>query len=82
MDESIYGLNSTSNFIELAVERIKGPEVLFQPKIGGVDQAGLPETIHQILKSYSIDIQRTLLQNIFLTVGEKHKEYFIFNNLI
>lgn len=71
MDESIHGLNSASNFIELAVERIKGPEVLFQPKIGGVDQAGLSETIYQILKSYNEDIQRILLQNIFLTVRKK-----------
>lgn len=67
-DESIYGLNTTSDFIELAVERIKGPEVLFQPKIGGVDQSGLSETIHQVLKRYNEDIQQTLLQNIFLTV--------------
>lgn len=67
-DESIYGLNSTGDYIELAVERIKGPEVLFQPKIGGIDQSGLIEVINQVLKNYNSDIQKILLQNIFLTV--------------
>jgi len=67
-DESIYGLNSTGDYIELAVERIKGPEVLFQPKIGGIDQSGLIEVINQVLKNYNSDIQKVLLQNIFLTV--------------
>ena len=52
-DESIYGLNTTSDLIELAVERIKGPEVLFQPKIGGIDQSGVSEVISQVLKNYS-----------------------------
>ena len=67
-DESIYGLNTTSDLIELAVERIKGPEVLFQPKIGGIDQSGVSEVISQVLKNYSPEIQKQLLKNIFLTV--------------
>lgn len=38
--------------IHLNVERIKAPEVLWQPQMGGADQAGLAEIIEHVLKGF------------------------------
>lgn len=57
--------------IHLNVERIRVPEVLFQPSIAGVDQAGLIEIIEGIIMNrFSSPVQQTtLLKDIFLTGG-------------
>lgn len=57
--------------IHLNVERIRVPEVVFQPGIAGVDQAGLLEIIEGIVMGrFSDETQRTeLLKDIFLTGG-------------
>jgi actin-related protein 5 len=38
------------------------PEVMFQPSILGMEQAGLAEVIEFILKKYPPEIQNTLVQ--------------------
>ncbi|XP_053571401.1 actin-related protein 5 [Bombina bombina] len=53
----------------LGTERIRVPEILFQPSLIGEDQAGLAETIHYILERYPLDAQQQLVQNVFLTGG-------------
>ncbi|XP_041369195.1 actin-related protein 5-like [Gigantopelta aegis] len=53
----------------LAVERIRAPELLFQPAMIGMEQAGIAETINFILKKYKPDIQNKLVGNVFLTGG-------------
>lgn len=50
--------------------------MLFQPKIGGVDQSGLTEVIIHVLNKYNENIQKNLLQNIFLTVNNLIKTNF------
>ncbi|KPI38519.1 Actin-like protein arp5 [Cyphellophora attinorum] len=59
------------NQVHLNVERIRVPEVTFQPSIAGVDQAGIVEIIEGIAMSRFSDPaqQRALLQDIFLTGG-------------
>jgi actin-related protein 5 len=60
-----------ANQIHLNVERIRVPEVVFQPGIAGVDQAGLVEIMEGIAMGRFSDPsqQRALLHDIFLTGG-------------
>jgi actin-related protein 5 len=56
--------------IHLNVERIRVPEVVFQPGIAGVDQAGIVEIAGQILNERLDETQRNMaLKDIFLTGG-------------
>jgi actin-related protein 5 len=56
--------------IHLNVERIRVPEVIFQPGIAGVDQAGLAEIVEGIVMSRpSSGEQQALLRDVFLTGG-------------
>ena len=56
--------------IHLNVERIRVPEVIFQPGIAGVDQAGLAEIVEGIVMSRpSSGEQQALLSDVFLTGG-------------
>jgi actin-related protein 5 len=56
--------------IHLNVERIRVPEVIFQPGIAGVDQAGLVEIVESIVMGRSDAAERqVLLRDVFLTGG-------------
>lgn len=56
--------------IHLNVERIRVPEVIFQPGIAGVDQAGLIEIIEGIVMARpNVAEQSGLLKDVFLTGG-------------
>ncbi|ORX85405.1 actin-like ATPase domain-containing protein [Anaeromyces robustus] len=55
--------------IRLNVEQIRIPEVLFQPSIVGLDQAGIIEIVNDALKRFSQDQQNEMVKNIFLTGG-------------
>lgn len=55
--------------LHVAAERIRVPEVLFQPSMVGLDQAGIAETIEYLLKQYPSQIQDLLVSNVFLTGG-------------
>jgi len=55
--------------IQLRVERINTPEILFQPSLIGLESAGLIETIQHILNRFSVEEQNLLLQNVYVTGG-------------
>lgn len=57
--------------VHLNVERIRVPEVVFQPSIAGLDQAGIVEIATDILTQRITDQaqQSAMLQDIFLTGG-------------
>ncbi|XP_022084305.1 actin-related protein 5-like isoform X2 [Acanthaster planci] len=55
--------------LQLSVERIRIPEIVFQPSIMGHDQAGLAETLEHVLRSYDSKMQDRLVQRVFLTGG-------------
>ena len=59
------------NQIHLNVERIRVPEVVFQPSIAGLDQAGIVEIAANILNERLADSPRRsdVLKDIFLTGG-------------
>lgn len=51
------------------MEAIRATEILFQPSIMGVCEAGLAETIDYVLKLFPADDQLRLVNNLFLTGG-------------
>ncbi|GEQ69356.1 hypothetical protein JCM33374_g3027 [Metschnikowia sp. JCM 33374] len=61
--------------LHINVERIRVPEIYFQPQIAGLDQAGIPEIIQNILLrnfdgNFSAGGQsRAMMENMFLTGG-------------
>ncbi|KAH8681468.1 putative chromatin remodeling complex subunit [Xylariales sp. PMI_506] len=74
------GAQSEINQLHLNVERIRVPEVVFQPSIAGVDQAGLVELAGDILTQRLVGIQGInrddFLRDIFLTGGNTLFENF------
>lgn len=66
-----------SNQFHLNVERIRVPEVLFQPSIAGVDQAGLVEIAEDIVmqRLSSHPSRNDILKDVFVTGG-----YTLFQN--
>ena len=56
--------------LHLATERLRVPEIYFQPSIIGCDQAGISETLDFILKKYDHDTSTSLASNVFVT-GKK-----------
>lgn len=56
--------------LNLNIERIRVPEVLFQPGIAGVDQAGVAEIVTTILLSrYPKDIGEKMAKNVVVSGG-------------
>ncbi|KAJ9475548.1 Actin-related protein 5 [Pseudozyma hubeiensis] len=53
--------------LHLNVERIRIPEVLWQPSIAGLDQAGLDEICSHVVHSFDAEVRARMLQNIFCT---------------
>ncbi|XP_042299487.1 actin-related protein 5 [Sceloporus undulatus] len=53
----------------LGTERIRVPEILFQPSLIGEEQAGIAETMQFVLDRYPKEQQEKLVQNVFLTGG-------------
>jgi len=58
--------------LQLGIERIRAPELLFQPSLLGLDQAGLAETMEFMLRRLEPSDQAKIVQNIFLTGGCAH----------
>ncbi|XP_052220577.1 actin-related protein 5-like isoform X2 [Dreissena polymorpha] len=48
--------------LHIAVERIRVPELLFQPSMIGLDQAGIVETMDYVFKKYTAQLQDRLAQ--------------------
>lgn len=55
--------------LHLGIERFRTPEVVYQPSLVGIDQAGITETTQFVLKHFSPDEQQILVNNIFITGG-------------
>eukprot|EP00041_Stephanoeca_diplocostata_P023785 m.591731 g.591731 ORF g.591731 m.591731 type:complete len:641 (+) comp22384_c0_seq4:235-2157(+) len=56
--------------VDLGIERIRVPEVLFQPHIIGLEHAcGLGELMEVVLRSYSSALRNSLSANVFVTGG-------------
>ncbi|CAL8323862.1 unnamed protein product [Merluccius merluccius] len=53
----------------VGTERLRCPEILFQPSLTGDDQMGLMETLQYALARYSPSLQEALVSNVFLTGG-------------
>ncbi|KAI7906081.1 actin-like protein arp5 [Cokeromyces recurvatus] len=55
--------------LHVNIERVRVPEVIFQPSIIGLDQAGLVETVYDIVKTFQGNERENVMKNIFLTGG-------------
>ncbi|XP_030641110.1 actin-related protein 5 [Chanos chanos] len=53
----------------VGTERLRAPEVLFQPSLIGEEQMGLMETVQFVLQQYTPEQQGELVNNVFLTGG-------------
>ncbi|XP_012694236.2 actin-related protein 5 [Clupea harengus] len=53
----------------VGTERLRAPEVMFQPSMIGEDQMGLMETVQFVLDRYTPELQMALVENVFLTGG-------------
>lgn len=53
--------------LQLGTERIRTPEILFQPSMIGMEQAGVAETLESVLSRYPKEQQACLAQNVFVT---------------
>jgi actin-related protein 5 len=62
--------------ILLEVDRIRPPEILFQPSIIGLEQAGLASTLDQVFRLFPSFQADRLAQNIFLTGASVLFPYF------
>lgn len=64
--------------LHLNVERIRVPEVIFQPSIAGIDQAGLVEIAADVVlqRFPAGEDQQRLLKDVFLTGGNTMFEGF------
>ncbi|KAM7404458.1 hypothetical protein PAMP_011803 [Pampus punctatissimus] len=53
----------------VGTERLRCPEILFQPSLSGEEQMGLMETLQYVLARYTPEQQEALVSNVFLTGG-------------
>uniref|UniRef100_A0A8C8DU51 Actin-related protein 5 n=1 Tax=Oryzias sinensis TaxID=183150 RepID=A0A8C8DU51_9TELE len=53
----------------VGTERLRCPEILFQPSLIGEEQMGLMETLQYVLARYTPEQQEALVSNVFLTGG-------------
>ncbi|KAJ3054515.1 Nuclear actin-protein involved in chromatin remodeling [Rhizophlyctis rosea] len=60
---------ATMSQVHLNVERCRVPEVIFQPSIIGLDQAGLVECVTEILKRFDEEQRQGMVKNILVTGG-------------
>ncbi|XP_069682790.1 actin-related protein 5 isoform X1 [Periplaneta americana] len=63
------GNTAETHQLHVGIERIRAPEILFQPSMIGSGEAGLAETIEFVLRGYPADVQSALVSNVFLTGG-------------
>eukprot|EP01113_Clastostelium_recurvatum_P022643 TRINITY_DN2706_c4_g1_i4.p1 TRINITY_DN2706_c4_g1~~TRINITY_DN2706_c4_g1_i4.p1 ORF type:complete len:433 (+),score=106.49 TRINITY_DN2706_c4_g1_i4:3-1301(+) len=71
------GASSSSTYVPtardyqifLGVERIRVPEIVYQPPMVGVEQMGLTEMIMHTLARYSKEVQDEMSQNVYCTGG-------------
>ncbi|CAG5136503.1 unnamed protein product [Candidula unifasciata] len=62
--------------LHLGVERMRVPELLFQPSMLGLEQAGLSETMEFILGKLDRQVQDRVVQNVFLAGGNANFKNF------
>ncbi|XP_077438793.1 actin-related protein 5 [Vanacampus margaritifer] len=53
----------------VGTERLRCPEIFFQPSLTGEDQMGMMETLQYVLARYTPEQQEALVSNVFLTGG-------------
>eukprot|EP00455_Lapot_gusevi_P017258 TRINITY_DN19155_c0_g1_i2.p1 TRINITY_DN19155_c0_g1~~TRINITY_DN19155_c0_g1_i2.p1 ORF type:complete len:355 (+),score=97.57 TRINITY_DN19155_c0_g1_i2:147-1067(+) len=55
--------------IFVSTERIRAPELIYQPSLMGVEQAGITELLKRVLDHLGLEAAQNVVQNIFVTGG-------------
>lgn len=63
--------------LHIGTERLRAPELLFQPSMIGSVEAGIAEIIDFVLKRYPSETQARLVNNVFATGGPTKLSGFI-----
>ncbi|TNV84523.1 hypothetical protein FGO68_gene9447 [Halteria grandinella] len=63
---------STDQAVRIGSERFSVPEVLFHPSDIGINEAGLPEMINQVISKCPKPMERPLYANIVIAGGNAH----------
>lgn len=53
--------------LHVGIERLRAPELLFQPSMMGSCQAGIAETIQYVLQAYDEPTATSVVKNVYLT---------------
>lgn len=64
------------NAIYATVERMRAPEIVFQPGMIGLDNPGIIEIIQTMISQYPTEKQKLLLSNVYLCGGNTHYPQF------
>ena len=68
-------LQTRGSNLYIGVDQFRGPELIFNPSIIGVDQTGLIELILSVLKTFTPQEQKALCNCIFITGGNTKYKY-------
>lgn len=60
------------NALYATVERIRAPEIVFEPGMIGLHNPGILEMIQQVIAQYPVEKQKLLLSNVYLCGGNTH----------
>jgi actin-related protein len=74
--DQYYDDHSNGVYMDVAVERVRVPEILFSPSMIGMESAGLGELIQVVLECYPRDKQLELVKNVYLSGGNTRFEGF------
>eukprot|EP00743_Colponemidia_sp_Colp-15_P006772 GILK01007303.1.p1 GENE.GILK01007303.1~~GILK01007303.1.p1 ORF type:complete len:715 (-),score=150.25 GILK01007303.1:179-2323(-) len=76
-DEAAYRVPTAEDYqLELSVERYRVPEIIFQPSMVGIDQAGLPDVMAYVFSKFSLADQLAMAQRVFITGGNTMYPHF------
>jgi centractin len=55
--------------IKLGNERLRAPEILFNPEIIGIESIGVQDIVHDGIQKVDMDLRKPLYENIVMSGG-------------
>ncbi len=74
--DQYYDEHGDGVYMDVAVERVRVPEIVFAPSMIGMENAGLGELIKIVLDCYPLQKRLELVKNVFLSGGNTQFEGF------
>ena len=60
------------NIVKLGAERFRAPEILFNPELVGMEEAGVQQLVVDAINKADMDLRKSLFSNIVLSGGTTH----------